>query len=34
MGNSLMEKNEMKKVYQLTAQENKTEKPADSDTKI
>ena len=34
MGNSLMEKNEMKKACQLTAQENKTEKPTDSDTKI
>ena len=27
MGNSAMEKNEMKKAYQLTAQENKTDKP-------
>lgn len=29
-----MEKSEMKKAYQLMAQENKTEKPTDSDTKI
>lgn len=34
MGNSVMEKNEMKREYQLTAQENRTEKPTDSDTKI
>lgn len=34
MGNSVMEKDEMKKPFQLIAQENKTEKPVDSETKM
>ncbi|XP_016079547.1 PREDICTED: excitatory amino acid transporter 1 isoform X1 [Miniopterus natalensis] len=34
MGNSVIEENEMKKPYQLIAQESDTEKPADSETKM
>ncbi|CAD7675254.1 unnamed protein product [Nyctereutes procyonoides] len=34
MGNSVIEENEMKKPYQLIAQESETEKPTDSETKI
>ncbi|XP_076973093.1 excitatory amino acid transporter 1 [Tamandua tetradactyla] len=34
MGNSVIEENEMKKSYQLIAQENETEKPTDSETKM
>uniref|UniRef100_A0A2K5ULL6 Amino acid transporter n=2 Tax=Macaca TaxID=9539 RepID=A0A2K5ULL6_MACFA len=34
MGNSVIEENEMKKPYQLIAQDNETEKPIDSETKM
>ncbi|KAF0880875.1 excitatory amino acid transporter 1 [Hyaena hyaena] len=34
MGNSVIEENEMKKPYQLIAQESETEKPMDSETKM
>uniref|UniRef100_A0A5F5PUW4 Amino acid transporter n=2 Tax=Equus TaxID=9789 RepID=A0A5F5PUW4_HORSE len=34
MGNSVIEENEMKKPYQLIAQESETEKPIDSETKM
>ncbi|XP_043819132.1 excitatory amino acid transporter 1 [Dromiciops gliroides] len=34
MGNSVIEENEMKKPYQLISQENETEKPTDSETKM
>nr|KAF6356015.1 solute carrier family 1 member 3 [Myotis myotis] len=34
MGNSVIEENEMKKPYQLIAQESDTEKPIDSETKM
>ncbi|KAF6127194.1 solute carrier family 1 member 3 [Phyllostomus discolor] len=34
MGNSVIEENEMKKPYQLIAQESETEKPLDSETKM
>ncbi|XP_040276899.1 excitatory amino acid transporter 1 [Bufo bufo] len=34
MGNSVIEENEMKKPYQLVSQENETEKPLDSETKM
>ncbi|EHB18171.1 Excitatory amino acid transporter 1 [Heterocephalus glaber] len=34
MGNSVIEENEMKKPYQLIAQDNETEKPLDSETKM
>ncbi|XP_003274402.1 excitatory amino acid transporter 1 [Nomascus leucogenys] len=34
MGNSVIEENEMKKPYQLIAQDNETEKPVDSETKM
>lgn len=34
MGNSVIEENEMKKPYQLIAQESETEKPTDSETKM
>ncbi|KAM9694379.1 excitatory amino acid transporter 1 [Trichechus inunguis] len=34
MGNSVIEENEMKKPYQLIAQENENEKPLDSETKM
>ncbi|XP_044513707.1 excitatory amino acid transporter 1 isoform X1 [Gracilinanus agilis] len=34
MGNSVIEENEMKKPYQLISQENETEKPIDSETKM
>lgn len=34
MGNSVIEENEMKKPYQLVAQENETEKSIDSETKM
>uniref|UniRef100_A0A1D5Q6W9 Amino acid transporter n=1 Tax=Macaca mulatta TaxID=9544 RepID=A0A1D5Q6W9_MACMU len=34
MGNSVIEDNEMKKPYQLIAQDNETEKPIDSETKM
>ncbi|CAK6444130.1 unnamed protein product [Pipistrellus nathusii] len=34
MGNSVIEENEMKKPYQLIAQESDTEKPVDSETKM
>ncbi|XP_024434227.1 excitatory amino acid transporter 1 [Desmodus rotundus] len=34
MGNSVIEENEMKKPYQLIAQESETEKPVDSETKM
>ncbi|XP_007951423.1 excitatory amino acid transporter 1 [Orycteropus afer afer] len=34
MGNSVIEENEMKKPYQLIAQENENEKPVDSETKM
>lgn len=34
MGNSVIEENEMKKPYQLIPQENETEKPTDSETKM
>ncbi|XP_050770804.1 excitatory amino acid transporter 1-like isoform X4 [Gymnogyps californianus] len=34
MGNSVIEENEMKKPYQLISQENESEKPLDSETKM
>ncbi|KAL2779793.1 excitatory amino acid transporter 1 isoform 4 [Daubentonia madagascariensis] len=34
MGNSVIEENEMKKPYQLIAQDSETEKPVDSETKM
>ncbi|KAM9167530.1 excitatory amino acid transporter 1 isoform 4-T4 [Mergus octosetaceus] len=34
MGNSVVEENEMKKPYQLISQENESEKPLDSETKM
>lgn len=34
MANSVIEENEMKKPYQLISQENETEKPIDSETKM
>nr|5LLM_A Chain A, Excitatory amino acid transporter 1,Neutral amino acid transporter B(0),Excitatory amino acid transporter 1 [Homo sapiens]5MJU_A Chain A, Excitatory amino acid transporter 1,Neutral amino acid transporter B(0),Excitatory amino acid transporter 1 [Homo sapiens]7AWM_A Chain A, Excitatory amino acid transporter 1,Neutral amino acid transporter B(0),Excitatory amino acid transporter 1 [Homo sapiens]7AWN_A Chain A, Excitatory amino acid transporter 1,Neutral amino acid transporter B(0),Ex len=34
LGNSVIEENEMKKPYQLIAQDNETEKPIDSETKM
>nr|XP_033788674.1 excitatory amino acid transporter 1 [Geotrypetes seraphini] len=34
MGNSVIEENEMKKPYQLISQENESEKPTDSETKM
>ncbi|XP_068106881.1 excitatory amino acid transporter 1 [Hyperolius riggenbachi] len=34
MGNSVIEENEMKKPYQLVSQENETDKPIDSETKM